>query len=225
MVKALTSDLDRGRLLFANPALAFKDAGVQLSPAVADHILHTLRHSPETRTRREQLTALLKEQLGVAPHPSDGKWLAGTLFERLGLGPLRTFGHQPAYLPAIPADAEEQLRGLLPPSSRPRLPARAVRARRQALWRLDLDTEVPTLPATKRVPKQVTLEELWFYLGRHELVRPLLELGIIERSTMPVLGATAFRRVKAGEPTNGFVDWIDDVSFPSGRAPRRRQPP
>jgi hypothetical protein len=218
VIDALVTDPARGRLLFANASLAFKDAGIDLSPDIADHVLHTLRQSAAATTRRGRLTAQLKEALGVVPHPSDPSWLATTLFERLGLSPLATKGHDAVYQPAIPAEVEERLRAHLPPASRPRLPARGTTTAPHTIpWRLDLDAPVPVLPKARRAPKAVTLDDLWFYLDVHELVRPLLELGILEVSVLPTLTRSQYEAVKAGRPTGGFLDWVDAVSFPEER--------
>lgn len=224
LIAALVEDPERGRLLFANAALAFKDAGVELSPAVADHVLHTVRQSAAATTQRERLTTLLRRRLRVVPHPSDPAWLATTLFTRLNVTPLVTKGHTPTYQPVIPTDALERMRSRLPRPSRPRVPARAVTPTTEALWRIDLDAEVPVLRTTTRVPTRVTLEELWFYLPRHELVRPLLELGVLEWSVLPTLTPAQFRAVQAGKPTGGFIDWVDTVTFPTDRVARRAPP-
>ena len=217
IVDALVTDPDRGRLLFANASLAFKEAGVDLSPEIADHVLHTLRQSAAATTRRERLTAQLKKALGVVPHPSDPAWLASTLFDRLELTPLATTGHDAAYQPAIPPEVEDRLRTHLPPASRPRLPARGSTTPRKIPWRLDLDADVPALPSARKAPSTVALDELWFYLDAHELVRPLLELGILEVSVLPTLTRTQYEAVKAGKPTGGFLDWVDSVTFPEER--------
>jgi hypothetical protein len=220
MVAALTAEPDRARLLFANPALAFREAGVKLSPAVANHIMHVLQQPPRVRARREELTAMLKRALGSAPRPSDPKWLAETLFGKLRLHPLQTSRRAPQYMPVIPADAIERLRALLPKPDR-RLPARPVAPNPVVpVWRLDLDAQVPTLPRARRHPKTVSLPELWFYLPVHELVHPLLELGILEVSVMRTLPPDAFAKVRDREIPGGFIDWIDSVSFPR----RRRKP-
>jgi len=223
IVDALGADPDRGRLLLANAALAFADAGVELSPAMADHVLHTVRQSAAATTRREALTARLRKALGVVPHPSDPSWLAATLFGRLDVAPLATSGHDPVYHPAIPVETEARLRTHLPPASRPRLPARGTpRAPAGIPWRLDLDAEVPELPRARRTPKTLSLEQLWFYRGSHELVRPLLELGILEVSVLPTLTRTQYEAVRAGTPTGGFIDWVDAVTFPERAAPSAR---
>jgi hypothetical protein len=217
IIDALVTDPDRGRLLFANASLAFKDAGVNLSPEIADHVLHTVRQSAAATTRRERLTAQLKKALGVVPHPSDPSWLATTLFRTLELTPLATKGHDAVYQPPIPTDIEDRLRGHLPPASRPRLPARGTTTPRKIPWRLNLAADVPELPAARRAPTKVSLDELWFYLGAHQLVRPLLELGILEVSVLPTLTRAQYEAVKAGGPTGGFLDWVDSVTFPEER--------
>ena len=180
-------------------------------------MLHTVRQSAAATTRRERLIAQLRKSLGVVPHPSDPSWLATTLFTRLELTPLATKGHDAVYQPAIPADIEETLRGHLPPASRPRLPARGSTTPRKIPWRLDLDSVVPALPSARKAPSAVALDELWFYLDAHELVRPLLELGILEVSVLPTLTRTQYEAVKAGKPTGGFLDWVDSVTFPEER--------
>lgn len=229
LIAALTEDPARGRLLFANAALAFKEAGIDLAPDIAKHVLHTVRQSTKATTRRAQLTAQLRKALGVVPHPSDPEWLADTLFGRLEVTPLATRNHEPTYVPAIPEEIEERLRALLVPSSRPRLPARTGGSahRTPPPWRLDLDADLPTLRQARQRPRTVSLPQLWFYLAKHPLVRPLLELGILEVSVLPTLTPTQFRAVKAGRPTGGFIDWVDSVAFndPSTNRPARRARP
>jgi hypothetical protein len=218
IIGALVADPTRAKLLFANASLAFKDSGVELSPAISNHVLHTVRQSKAATTRREQLTAQLREALGVVPKPSDASWLAKTLFTTLKLTPLDTKGHQPTYQPSIPLPVQEKLRTHLVPSTRPRLPARKSSTEAKELpWRLDLDADVPSLGKARAAPKSVSLEDLWFYLDSHEVIRPLLELGILERSVLPTLTREQYEAVKAGRPTGGFIDWIDTVTFPEDR--------
>lgn len=215
IVDALVEDPDRGKLLFANAALAFQDSGVELSPAISNHVLHTVRQSSEATTRRERLTEQLRAALGVVPKPSNPEWLATTLFTQLGVTPLATKGHEPVYRPSIPLEIQERLRRHLAPSSRPRVPVRSTTAQKTPPpIRLDLDAKVPELKRASRAPKTVSVETLWFYLDAHELVRPLLELAILERSVMPTLTREQYDKLKDGQPTGGFLDWIDTVSFP-----------
>lgn len=221
MVAALTSDPDRARLLFANPALAFREAGVTLSPAIANHITHAIQQPPRVRTRREELTAMLTKALGEAPRPSDPEWTATTLFDSLKVAPLQVAGHEPAYIPAVPADSLDRLRGLLPQGDR--VAARPVPASTAPVpvWRLDLEAAVPQLPRARRRPRKVSLPELWFYLGKHELVHPLLELGILQVSVMRVLTREEYAKVRDREIAPGFIGWIDTVEFPR----QRKAPP
>ncbi len=225
IIDALVEDPDRGKLLFANAALAFKDSGVQLSPAISNHVLHTVRQSAAATTRREQLTTQLRDALGVVPKPSDTEWLAKTLFTKLKVAPLVTRGHQRVYQPAVPVDIQAKLRTHLAPSTRPRLAARGTAAApTPPPWRLDLDAKLPKLNEARSTPKALTLEDLWFYLDSHELVRPILELAILERSVMPTLTREQYDAVKAGKPTGGFIDWIDSVTFPDERLRPARKP-
>jgi hypothetical protein len=223
IIAALVEDPSRGKLLFANASLAFKDAGVELSPGISNHVLHTVRQSKSATTQRERLTAQLQESLGEKPHPSDPAWLARTLFAKLGVTALDTSGRDPAYEPAIPEAAQERLRQHLAPPSRPRLPARrSTVVSKPALFRLDLDAQVPDLEPAAKAPKAVSLPELWFYLDAHDLVRPLLELGILEVSVLPTLTREQYAAVRAGRPTGGFLDWVSAVSFPDDRLGRRQ---
>ena len=235
IIAALAADPRSSRMLAANPALALRAVGVQLSPAIADHILHAVQQPAEVRSRRAELITALTKDLGTAPHPSDPARLAEILFGALHLHPLATAGRQPTYLPAIPAASQDRLRALLPTPDH-RLPARSVPTppteptappapptRPPPVWRLDLDAPVPPLPRARSRPKQVTLPELWFYLPSHELVRPLLELGILEVSVMPVLPPGAFAKVRDGGQTGGLTDWIESVTFPRGS--RKAAPP
>jgi hypothetical protein len=227
IIEALVEDPDRAKLLFANAALAFKDSGVELSPAISNHVLHTVRQSAAATTRREHLTAQLRAALGVVPKPSDPEWLAKTLFTRMKVTPLDPTGHVPVYQPAIPSEIEAQLRMRLAPRSRPRLPARtsASAPLPPPLWRLDLAAKVPALPPARVAPKAVSVEGLWFYLDAHELVRPLLELAVLERSVAPTLTREQYDAVKAGKPTGGFLDWIDTVTFAEAKPqPQQREP-
>jgi hypothetical protein len=67
----------------------------------------------------------------------------------------------------------------------------------------------------------VSLPELWFYLGKHELVHPLLELGILQVSVMRVLTREEYAKVRDREIAPGFIGWIDTVEFPR----QRKAPP
>lgn len=210
-------------MLFANASLAFKDAGVDLSPAISNHLLHTVRQSKSATTQRERLTEQLQKALGEKPRPSDPGWLATTVFTKLKVKALDTAGHEPTYEPSIPEVVQERLRKHLAPASRPRLPARTSGqpAAPPVLFRLDLDAPVPQLDPAKKTPKALPLPQLWFYLGAHDLVRPLLELGILEVSVMATLTREQYEQVRAGRKTGGFLDWVNTVSFPDDKLGRR----
>lgn len=215
MLTKLTSDPAASRMLLANPVQAFRDAGVTISPAIADHVLHSVRHPPRVQTERERLTAKLREALQVEPHPSQPGWLAAIVFGQLEVKPLQTDGLEPAYLPLVNPEAEKRLRRLLPPRSRPRKPGiRTPPPARPGVWRLNLETPPPDLPvAAGPPPPELTLPDLWFYRARHDLIPELLRLGIIEVSAIPMLSPATYRRVKNGALTNGLLDWVDEIKF------------
>jgi hypothetical protein len=225
MVRALTVRPEVARLLLANPVLAFRDVGVTISPAVATHILHAVRHPASVRAERQLLTDELRAALTAAPRPTDPEWLATALFTQLKVTPLVTKGRQPTYLAAIPADARLRLHALLPRRRRHRLPTGpdtgATATRRQPLRRLDLDAPVVECPVARTAPTRVSLEQLWFYRGAHDLVRPLLRLGIIEHNALPLLGAAAYRKARSGERPYDLLRWIDHIGWPENPRSRR----
>lgn len=215
MVEALSKRPELLPLLLANPVLAFRDAGVRFAPAIASHVLHALQYPPAVRAELTELTDQLHAALDELPKPKNPAWLAGAVFDRLEVAPLRTSGLRPAYVSATPPDARARLEALLPQRERmvlPDVPEGA--ARRQPLMRLDLDAPLVDCPPAKTRPKTLTLEALWFYRGRHELIRPLLRLGVIQSSGMPFLGAESYRKAKSGERPNALVGWVEQVSFP-----------
>lgn len=221
MFAALAEDPARTRLLLANPATAFESVGYRFSPEIREHILDTVRHSGAAGTRRAQLRTQLQEALGIVPRPADPRWLARTLFVRLELAPLDSSGHLPHYRPGIPADALERLDALRPARAN-RTPKPSRNPVPEALWRLDIDATPPAgLPALAEAPSSLGLPEAWFYLGAHELVHPILELGIIDANVTPVLTQTRYRAVSRGTRTGGFVDWVTAISLPP---PPRRKP-
>lgn len=218
-------------MLAINPVLVFKEVGVNLSPEMADHVLRSLQHPPAIRAERERLVADLREQLGEAPEPNDPAWVARWLFTTLGVVPLETEGARPAYVGAIPPDALERLRAL----RRPRRSAEQaffegpvddggrgaplVRLPDSVL-RLDLEALVPNLPRAEHPPDKVTLEALWFYRDAHPLVPPMLRLGIIERSAVPIFSPDGYRKAKTGERPSQLLRWIKDVRFQPDKSPR-----
>ncbi|HUP69061.1 MAG TPA: hypothetical protein VM142_04510 [Acidimicrobiales bacterium] len=218
-------------LLAINPVLVFKEVGVDLSPEMSDHVLRSLQHPPAIRAERERLVAELREELGEAPSPNDPAWVAQWLFTTLEVAPLRTDGARPAYVSAIPPDALERLQTLR-------------RSRRSAdrsffagpvddggrgaplirlpdsVLRLDLEVPVPALPPADGPPDEVTLEALWFYRDAHPSVPPMLRLGIIERSAVPIFSPDGYRKAKTGERPSQLLRWIKDVRFQPDKPPR-----
>lgn len=209
-------------LLMLNPVLAFRDAGVTISPSIATHILHTVQHPSGVRNEREALAGQVRAALGAEPHPTDPAWLARTLFDDLRVQPLDTRGLRPTYRPAIPDDARERLEALLPRRRRRAAPPLVrVATRPQPLRRLDLDAPLVNAPSLGTRPKRLTLEEMWFYRGAHALVTPLLRLGIIDSNALPILSRDAYRKVKAGAQPHDLLRWVDGIRFPA-TVPRRR---
>lgn len=223
MFAALAADPARTRLLLANPALAFESVGYRFSPEIREHILETMRHSGQAATRRTRLREELRKALGVEPRPADPLWLARTIFTRLNLPPLDTTGLQPPYRPQIPPDALERLNALRPArANRTPLPSAHPR---EALWRLDIDAAPPTdIPEADEAPPRLSLPHAWFYLGRHELVHPLLELGIIDANVAPVVTRTRFGAVARGTRTGDFVDWVTSIELPPAPRRAKREP-
>jgi hypothetical protein len=220
MVAALQARPELLPLLAANPVLAFRDAGVTISPEVATHVLHALQYPPAVREERDRLVEELQVALGEAPRPRDATWLAGTVFDKLEVPPLETRGRQPVYVSAIPDDARERLQTLLPNRPRVPLPPRPGHHQPQPLRRLDLDAPLVEVPKAARRPKTLSLEALWFYRGAHRLIPSLLRLGVIESGGLPFLGPEGYRKAKSGESPNPLVGWVEGVQFPPPRPKR-----
>jgi hypothetical protein len=215
MVAAIAAHPELLPLLAANPVLAFRDAGVKISPDIATHVLHALQYPPAVREERDRLIKQLRKPLGGVPRPRDPTWLADVVFGRLKVSPLQTSGHSPTYVSATPDDARKRIEALLPKRPRVEVPPLPEGSKaRQPIRRLDLDAPTVDLPVAARRPKTLTLEALWFYRGSHELVTPLLRLGVIESSGLPFLGADSYRKLKSGERPNALVSWVQQVQFP-----------
>lgn len=102
------------RMLFLNPVMAFADAGIELTPAVANHVLHAIQYPPEVRAQRDQLEDQLYEALGRRARPCDPSWLADVVFGQLRIVPRDIGGTQPTYLPAIDAATVASVQSLMP---------------------------------------------------------------------------------------------------------------
>lgn len=213
---------DIARLLILNPALAFKEVGVELSPQMRDHVLRSMRLSPSAAKRLDELEASLRRQLREAPRPTDAEWLARTLFTKLKVKPLATAGLEPPYTPALDAATVARLQTLLP---QPRTPIMAspplgggmtisVAATGNTISRIDIGAPVPRLQPARRAPKRLDLPTLFFYAESHPLVRDLLELGVLQASTIPVHTASRFRNAKTGVATPPVLAWVSAIRFP-----------
>jgi hypothetical protein len=215
-------------LLLANPVLALKAYGIELSPAMADHVLRSLRHPPALRNRRAELEASLEKQLGEAPRPTDPAWMARLVFETRKLAPKDLKGRSPAYGPEVFDKAIARLNEARPaPTSRypgvRRLKVTqrlAVAPVPPALRRLDLKAPVPdTKPADAR-PKALSLEEAWFYKD-DPVVAQAVELGQIVRRAIPFRSPDEFRKLQSGEMTDVFRAFVRTVKVKD----TNRQPP
>lgn len=232
VIKRLGSDPASLRLLVLNPVLAFKQAGIELSPAIADHVLRSVQHPPAVRAEREELEARLREALGEIPRPTSGEWLAHLLFEKLGLKPLDTRGQSPPYASSVDAAAVARLSKLLPSQNRQSLVGRAQIDPTQApksggvvriggfktVNNLDLEVAAPPLKSlpSGTAPKRVTLEELWFYKDQHPIVADSLRLALIQRSALPIHSAASFRRIQQGKVPHPLLEWITGATFATG---------
>lgn len=208
-------------MLLANPVLALKQYGIELSKEMQHHVLETLRHPPKLRARRKELEASLESALGERARPNDQAWMARLVFEVRELAPLDTSGAAPAYRSALAAATVERLQRLRPRAAkryqglkrRSRVQAKVAVADWQPSVRLlDLEAEPPELPAGK-APKRLTLEEAWFY-KRDPIVRDAVELGQIERRAFPFRTPAEFRDLAAGKRLDAFGAYVHSVRIP-----------
>jgi hypothetical protein len=221
IVAKLDEDPELAKAMFLNPAAAIKEAGYDLSPEIVSHITDTIRHSASTTKRRAALEKTLQEALAEAPQPQDPKWLARILFERLAVAPIDTKGLEPSYVQAFSAGALARLQKL-----RPKLRKRDVKTPlpqhgtqfKVALIhpsprRWDFDAKLPDAPRLSSAPETVDLRALYFYKDAHPLVRPLLELGLIRRSTFPLQSADSYRKIRRGEKPSPLSRWVKQIRF------------
>jgi hypothetical protein len=208
------------QLLLINPVSAFKDVGVEVSPAIATHILHTLQGSSESAAERKRLTAAIKTGKAGTPKPLDPKWVAKFLFEELKLKPLEADGATPVYLPTIDPAKNAAFVATLPqlntsaPLPHPdhgttfdysTIPA--------GVRHLDLNSPAPVLPVATKPPDEVDLTTLYFYKDLDPRANDLLQLGILETQTFQISSADTYRKVKSGEIPNPWGDWISSITF------------
>jgi hypothetical protein len=220
IIERLHANPDIARLLLINPIAAFQDVGVQLSPELASHILHTLQFAPETAARRRVLETDLRRIAGERPRSSDPQWVSHFLFQTLQLKPLATTGAQPRYKPVEdPEIAARQLRSLPKLATGPKLQhpdhgtAIVVQTIVPGVRHLDLDTPAPSLPTADSIPEALDLTALYFYKDTNPAARDLLELGIIDSQATQVGTPDTYRKVKNGESENPWGNWVNGITF------------
>jgi hypothetical protein len=215
---------DLSRLLLLNPALAFREVGVQLTPALRHHVLHAVEHPPATLRRRRELESSLADALEESPRPLEPEWVSALLFDKLKLEPLAIKGLTPAYREPLNAPFIARLTKLRPPATKNRYPPRRQQGGMRLqpppwtplLQRLDLDAPLPEIKKARRKPAAVSLQELYFYKDSHPLARDVLELGIILARGFPIQSPESYRRIKEGTKRNALHSWIKSVHFPAG---------
>lgn len=221
IVARLNRDPELAKAMLLNPAAAIQETGYKLSPEVFGHILRTVRHSKATAARRAELEARLEKEFGEPPRPLDSDWLKRILFERLRLSPLDTAGREPLYREAISAALRERLekfrrrpRRITVKTPKP-LHGVAIQTDLAHRWpgRFDLDAKLGDLPLAKAPPEKVDLNTLYFYKDSHPLVRELIELAVIQRSSFPLHTPESYRKVRAGERPSPLRTWITSVRF------------
>jgi len=221
IVSRLNQDPELARLLLVNPAAAIQDAGYSLSPEILKHVLETVRHSKVTAEKRQGLEALLEKEFGEHPQPLDPVWLKRALFEKLKLQPLDTAGREPVYRNALSPELLKRL-GKFRPSLRRAKVATPKPLHGVALqvslchkWpgRFDLDAPLDKLAPAAAPPAAVDLNTLYFYKDSHPLVRSLIELAVIQRSSFPIHSPDSYRKIRSGEKPNPLRTWVKAVRF------------
>jgi hypothetical protein len=207
-------------MFLLNPVLALQRYGVALSPVMAQHVLHMLRHPPALRERRDALEASLRKALGEPAKPLNAPWLARLVFVRQKLAPLLTVGQKPSYRSPANAAMVAALKARLPtPTNRyARYEKRiGVTSRlglapmRESRGRLDMSVPAPRLERAAARPVLLSLEEAWFYKDLDPIVRDAVELGAIQASARRFLSPDGFRKAVSGEMSTAFRAWISAV--------------
>jgi hypothetical protein len=216
IAERVNADPEFSVMFLINPVLALERYGVELSAEIKRHILHTLQHPAALRTRRDELEAKLREELGEAPKTDDEAWLARLLFERLRLQPLEIGAAKPVYMPPLNAEILKQL-ALERPNGKKRYPGpRLIKVRsfvstspaRDAMRRLDLYAKPPQLPTAATAPATIRLVDVWFYKEANPLVRDVLEYGLLQKRGFPFHSPDSFRQIAEGRKTNAFRIWV-----------------
>ncbi len=207
-------------LLLVNPLAAFRDVGVEVSPEIGSHILHTLQYSPATAARRQVLLDNLQKVSGGLPKPADRAWVAQFLFQTIKLAPLDTSNATPVYKPTMdPALAAKQLASIpklnvAPPLQHPdHGTAFVFGSITPGVRNLDLDKPSPQLPPATEAPASVDLTTLYFYKDLDPRAHDLLELGVIESQAFQISSPDAYRKIKSGELPNPWGGWVTGITF------------
>ncbi|MCP4290136.1 MAG: hypothetical protein GY792_37980 [Gammaproteobacteria bacterium] len=221
IVQRINEQPELSVLLLINPVLALKELNIKVSKPISNHILHAMQHTPLLKKRREALENELAEKLGNTPQPNNPKWLANLLFNELKIKPLAIRGEMPVYKSALDPKRLAALQKLRPePRRKYKAPVRRrgnlrlqVAQWNGAARRMEIDAPVPELGVLDAAPKEVTLEELFFYKDLSPDLKNLLELGIIQRQGFPFHSGDSYRKVKNGSKANAFRGWIRSVKF------------
>lgn len=212
-------------LLLANPVLALKAYGIELTPALQDHVLRSLRHPRPLRERRAVLEASLQKTLGETPRPTDPAWMARLVFGTRKLAPRDLEGLYPAYGPEVFDKAIRTLKDKRPARTS-RYPgvrllkgsqSLAVAPVRPAIRRLDLKAPIPETRPARTAPETLSLEDAWFYKD-DPVVAEALELGQIARRAIPFRSPDEFRKLQSGEMVDVFRAFVRKVSVKDTKA-------
>ena len=215
-------------LLFVNPVLAFREAGITMSPEIARHVLRSVYQPKRVRDRIAELVTGLKEELGELPRPHDPAWAASFLFETLKLPVMNTTKLEPTYKPSRAANAIAKLNARRPKGGRryniprrrhPKMLLSGPYKPPPDFRQLDLEADLPEIKTTRRKRTNITFEELYFYKDSHPLVKDVLEYGMLSRRGLPMHSGDSFRKIQAGEKVHLFHSWIKSVRF-SSKEPR-----
>ena len=208
-------------MFLLNPVLALSHYGVTLSPAMRQHVLHTLRHPPALRARRDALEASLRKTLDEPAKPLNAAWLARFVFVRQKLVALATEGKKPSYRPRANAAMVAALQASLPaptnryPEVRHRIGVTSrlgLATMREPAGRLDMAAPAPSLPpSSSATPATLSIEQAWFYKDLDPLVAAVVELGTIQSSARRFVSPDAFRKAVSGEKSTAFRTWISGL--------------
>lgn len=217
-------------MLFANPVLAMRSYGVELTKELEHHVLTSLRHPPELRQRRAELSDKIEKELCETPKPTDPEWLADLVFTKRKLKPRDIAKLEPVYKPALSQKRVAAIRARRPKQTKRYPQTRRIKVRhsmgvaesKNTIRRLDLDAELPDLPASQDRPKALTIEQAWFYKD-DPIVRDVVELGAIMQRGFPFATPDEFRKIAKGESANAFRTFIKTVGVAQAEKPEPKK--